>query len=205
MQTLTRNRTARLTLIAAAFALLIAIAVPIAAYAQSSRPAITDVKGVPFPNTGVEAGQVLTVDVYFDQDVRITIPWDAVQSGDHGTALRLTIGKDSRDAQYIGLADGDSSIRRYRYTVQATDEFTSQKIHVDRMVMTNSHYVPASGDADGCENGQWTQLGLMLLPLMPIYMLQPGGIPEEYYNPYTCGRYASKLFIPNSGDPITWN
>lgn len=205
MQTLTRNRTARLTLIAAAFALLIAIAVPIAAYAQSSRPAITAIKLVKDSNAGFKEGRTITADVRFDQDVRITVPWDDVQSGEHGTALRLTIGTDSRDAQYIGVVEGDSSIRRYRYTVQATDAFKSQRIHAERMVMTNSHYVSASGDADGCENGEWTQLGLMMLPLLPMYLLQPGGLPEEYYDPYTCWRYASRLDIPNSGNPLQYD
>lgn len=213
MQILTLNRTARLTLIAVAFAMLVAIAIPLAASAQSgSRPVITNIKLVEDRTAGFAKGRTVTADVYFDRDVRYTVPWDSVASGDHGSTLTLDIGTIHRDAQYIGVVDNNNDILRFRYTVQETDNFKRAprsgevKVHAESLNALPGHWVPASGDADGCEGGELTDAGAMLLILMPfLTFYDPGNFLDDYTTPYTCYMYSSRLTIPNPGNPLQYD
>lgn len=217
MLNLTLNRTARLTLIAVAAAMLIAIAIPLAASAQSgsSRPVISEIRLVKDGRyDGFAPGQTVTANVYFDRDVRYTVPWDSVASGDHGSTLTLDIGNIERDAQYIGVVDNNNDILRFQYTVQPTDKFhtivksngeAEIKVHAESLNALPGHWVPASGDADGCEGGELTDAGAMLLILMPfLTFYDPGNILDDYTTPYTCYRYSSRLLIPNPGSQLQY-
>ena len=216
MMNLTLNRTARLTLIAVAFAMLAAIAIPLAASAQSgSRPVISEIKLVKERTDGFAPGQTVTADVHFDRDVRYTAPWDAVAGGVPMNTLTLDIGNIDRRAEYVGVVDGDRSVRRFRYTVQATDKFVVKvnsrgepeiKVHAESLNALPGHWVPASGDADGCEGGELTDEGAMLLILMPfLTFYDPGNLLDDYYTPYTCYRHSSRLLIPNPGNQLQYS
>ena len=216
MMNLTLNRTARLTLIAVVAAMLVAIAIPLAASAQSgSRPVISEIRLVKDgTNDGFAPGQTVTANVYFDRDVRYTAPWDAVAGGVPMNTLTLDIGNLDRRAEYVGVVDGDRSVRRFRYTVQAKDKFwvitksngeSEIKVHAESLNALPGHWVPASGDADGCEGGELTDAGAMLLILMPfLTFYDPGNILDDYYTPYTCYRHSSRLLIPNPGNQLQY-
>ena len=205
MLTLTRNRTARLTLIAIAIALVAAIAAPIAAFAQEitlppPRPRIAEITlaGEDNGRKNFIKGEVVTANVRFDNrwEVRVVETPDADPETDPAwQRLRLYIGGIERDATYAGALPGNPNVRQFTYTIQEGDAVKVRNVEAREMLTHNMHYVYVGNHADGCEGGELTTEGALLMSMIgPLTFLIPA---EEIYTPYTCDEYASFLTIPN--------
>ena len=212
MLTLTRNRTARLTLIAIAIALAAAIIAPIAAFAQSAvttpRPRITEVTlaGKSIDKKNFAVGETITALVKFDNrwEVRaVDTPGcerrrprvaeaGAVHRRDHaGRGVRR---RPAQQPQRPPVRLHDSGGRPH---------VKFRSVEAREMKTHNLHYVYVGNDADGCEGGELTPTGLLLSTLLVgsfLHLLPP----EEIYTPYTCDEYASWLIIPRPQDPLRY-
>ena len=210
MPSLTRNGTARLTIIAVVAALVAAVAAPIAAFAQGDvdpappPPYIMDVVlgkdngGKLFVN-----GEVITVYVKFSPrgEVRVAETPEASEDDPSWQKLRLDVGGVARDATYVGIARDDPNIRQFTYTVQEGDAGKARVIKATEMLAHNMVYVYV-GDADGCEGGETLPRGLLLMSMVgPLAHALP---PDMLATPYTCDRYASLLTIPNPQNPLRY-
>ena len=212
MLTLTRNRTARLTIIAMSIALLAAIAAPIVAFAQSAvttpRPRITEVTLAGEANNARKnfiVGETITALVKFDNrwEVRAVDTPEASDDDPAWQRLELYIGGITRDAQYAGALPGNPNIRQFSYTIQEGDAVKFRSVEAREMKTHNLHYVYVGNDADGCEGGELTETGFLLSTLLVgsfLHLLPP----EEIYTPYTCDEYASWLIIPRPQDPLRY-
>ena len=211
MLTLTRNRTARLTIIAIAIALAAAIIAPIAAFAQSvvltPRPRITEVTlaGESIDRKNFVVGETITALVKFDNrwEVRAVDTPEASDDDPAWQKLELYIGGITRDAEYAGALPGNPNIRQFAYTIQEGDAVKFRSVEAHEMKTHNMHYVYVGNDADGCEGGELTETGFLLANLLvgSFLHLLPA---EEIYTPYTCDEYASWLIIPRPQDPLRY-
>ena len=212
MLTLTRNRTARLTLIAVAVALVAAIVAPIAAFAQEitlppPRPRIEEVTlvGKASDRKRFFVGETITANVRFDNrwEVRVVETPDADPDTDPAwQKLRLYIGGIERDATYAGALPGNPNVRQFTYTIQEGDAVKVRNVEAREMRTHNMHYVYVGNHADGCEGGELTTEGALLMSMIgPLTFLIPA---EEIYTPYTCDDYASWLIIPNPQNPLRY-
>ena len=210
MLTLTRNRTARLTIIAMSIALLAAIIAPIAAFAQTAptpRPRITEVTlaGKSIDRKNFVVGETITALVKFDNrwEVRVVDTPEASDDDPAWQRLELYIGGITRDAEYAGALPGNPNIRQFAYTIQEGDAVKFRSVEAREMKTHNLHYVYVGNDADGCEGGELTETGFLLSTLLVgsfLHLLPP----EEIYTPYTCDEYASWLVIPRPQDPLRY-
>lgn len=211
MLNLTRNGTARLTLIAVSIALLAAIVAPIAAFAQSAPPPRPTIEEVTRPGKAVDrkrffTGEIVTVYVNFDNrwEVRVVETPDATDDDPSWQKLRLDIGGIERDATYAGALPGNPNVRQFTYTIQAEDDTKHREVEAREMRTHNMHYVYVGNHADGCEGGGLTAEGLSLLSLVPYGGVFAHTLGDEYRVPYTCDEYASLLFIPNPQNPLRY-
>ena len=210
MLTLTRNRTARLTIIAISIALAAAIIAPIVAFAQTSptpRPRITEVTlaGKSIDRKNFVVGETITALVKFDNrwEVRAVDTPEASDDDPAWQKLELYIGGITRDAEYAGALPGNPNIRQFAYTIQEGDAVKFRSVEAREMKTHNLHYVYVGNDADGCEGGELTETGFLLSTLLVgsfLHLLPP----EEIYTPYTCDEYASWLIIPRPQDPLRY-
>ena len=210
MLTLTRNRTARLTIIAISIALAAAIIAPIVAFAQTAptpRPRITEVTlaGESIDRKNFVVGETITALVKFDNrwEVRAVDTPEASDDDPAWQRLELYIGGITRDAEYAGALPGNPNIRQFAYTIQEGDAVKFRSVEAREMKTHNLHYVYVGNDADGCEGGELTETGFLLSTLLvgSFLHLLPA---DEIYTPYTCDEYASWLIIPRTQDPLRY-